>query len=287
MIWKPGEYKRRYPDVPDGRNWNSCSNPLAMLDGFVRARSHGVRVPRLRRLLAVACCRSACEVDLELRTTLGISAGEPRSAIELALNVAERYADRLVPNGERLAAQAKLQPFCGEKVPWGPWADEIADAAWICCSPDSWRYTAQPRSCGKVYQAERTLDGQCIETLESVFEQKRRKRYGNKLLKVYSDLIRDIFGNPFVTVSLNTRCLTTTTRALATFVYDSRCFDNMPIIGDALEESGCVDETILNHCRQPGMHVRGCWVVDLVLGFRKPVNVKQARHPGARRQGSV
>ena len=23
---------------------------------------------------------------------------------------------------------------------------------------------------------------------------------------------------------------------------------------------------ILNHCRQPGEHVRGCWVVDLVLG---------------------
>jgi hypothetical protein len=35
---------------------------------------------------------------------------------------------------------------------------------------------------------------------------------------------------------------------------------------DALEEAGCTNADILNHCRQPGEHVRGCWVVDLVLG---------------------
>lgn len=37
-------------------------------------------------------------------------------------------------------------------------------------------------------------------------------------------------------------------------------------IADALEDAGCDNADILNHCRQPGEHVRGCWVVDLVLG---------------------
>jgi hypothetical protein len=40
----------------------------------------------------------------------------------------------------------------------------------------------------------------------------------------------------------------------------------MPILADALEEAGCTNVDILNHCRQPGEHVRGCWVIDLLLG---------------------
>jgi hypothetical protein len=40
----------------------------------------------------------------------------------------------------------------------------------------------------------------------------------------------------------------------------------LAVLADALEEAGCIDADILNHCRQPGEHVRGCWVVDLLLG---------------------
>jgi hypothetical protein len=39
-----------------------------------------------------------------------------------------------------------------------------------------------------------------------------------------------------------------------------------PILADALEDVGCTDRTILDHCCGPGPHVRGCWVVDLLLG---------------------
>jgi hypothetical protein len=39
----------------------------------------------------------------------------------------------------------------------------------------------------------------------------------------------------------------------------------MPILADALEEAGCDNRDILAHCRQPTEHVRGCWVVDLLL----------------------
>jgi hypothetical protein len=48
--------------------------------------------------------------------------------------------------------------------------------------------------------------------------------------------------------------------------YDERAFDRMPILAGALEEAGCTSQDILGHCRQPGEHVRGCWVVDLLLG---------------------
>jgi hypothetical protein len=47
-------------------------------------------------------------------------------------------------------------------------------------------------------------------------------------------------------------------------IYQDGAFDRLPILGDALEEAGCTDERILQHCRRRGWHARGCWVVDLV-----------------------
>jgi hypothetical protein len=79
-------------------------------------------------------------------------------------------------------------------------------------------------------------------------------------------ILRDIFGNPFRPVSLNPTWLLPTVKNLANSIYTDRAFDRMPILADALEDAGCDNQDILNHCRQPGDHVRGCWVVDLVLG---------------------
>lgn len=42
--------------------------------------------------------------------------------------------------------------------------------------------------------------------------------------------------------------------------------DTLAVLADALEDAGCDNEDVLNHCRQPGIHVRGCWVLDLLLG---------------------
>ena len=53
---------------------------------------------------------------------------------------------------------------------------------------------------------------------------------------------------------------------LSQTIYDQRRFVEMPVLGDALEEAGCTDADILDHCRQPGEHVRGCWVLDYLLG---------------------
>ncbi len=57
-----------------------------------------------------------------------------------------------------------------------------------------------------------------------------------------------------------------TVQKVAQSIYDERAFDRMPILADALEEAGCTNQDILGHCRQPREHVRGCWVVDLLLG---------------------
>jgi hypothetical protein len=80
-----------------------------------------------------------------------------------------------------------------------------------------------------------------------------------------ADLIR-CFGNPFRPITFSPEWRTDTTLSLAQQMYDSRDFGAMPILADALQDAGCEDEQLLTHCRGPGPHVRGCWVVDLVLG---------------------
>ena len=78
-------------------------------------------------------------------------------------------------------------------------------------------------------------------------------------------MLRDIFGNPFRPATIHPLWLTHTVRMLAEGIYADRAFDRLPILADALQDAGCENWDILNHCRGEGPHVRGCWVVDQVL----------------------
>jgi hypothetical protein len=83
-------------------------------------------------------------------------------------------------------------------------------------------------------------------------------------------IIHDIFRNPFrPSPSLPPAVLAWnggTVCRIAQATYGERSFERLPILADALEDAGCTDAAILSHCRGPGPHVRGCWVLDLILG---------------------
>jgi len=81
-------------------------------------------------------------------------------------------------------------------------------------------------------------------------------------------VVRDIFGDPARPDALDPRWRSADVVGLARGIYEDRAFDRLPILADALMDAGCADEDILTHCRDAGPHVRGCWVVDLVLGQR-------------------
>lgn len=88
-------------------------------------------------------------------------------------------------------------------------------------------------------------------------------------------LLRELFGNPFRSVAITPYWLSWndgTLARLAQAIYDERLFPDgtldsarLAILADALEDAGCTDSAILEHLRGPGPHVRGCWVVDLLL----------------------
>ena len=80
-------------------------------------------------------------------------------------------------------------------------------------------------------------------------------------------ILRDLFGPvPFREVPRPQEWLTPTVLSLAQAIYADRAFNHLPILADALEDAGCTDRDVLDHCRGSGPHVRGCWAVDLVLG---------------------
>jgi hypothetical protein len=79
-------------------------------------------------------------------------------------------------------------------------------------------------------------------------------------------LIRDILGYPYAAMGNISRWRSGNVVSLAEAIYTERAFDRLPILADALEDAGCDHADILEHCRGPGPHVRGCWVVDLILG---------------------
>jgi hypothetical protein len=83
-----------------------------------------------------------------------------------------------------------------------------------------------------------------------------------------TELVRDVFRYPTGLLPANPGWRTETVLDLARPMYEARDFTLMPILGDALEDAGFTDRRVLLHCRRPGPHVRGCWVVDLVLGKR-------------------
>ncbi len=89
-----------------------------------------------------------------------------------------------------------------------------------------------------------------------------------------SHLLRDIFGNPFRTVSLDPWQRTASVVSLAQAAYEERIMPSgeldcqrLSVLADALEDAGSGDVDILGHLRGAGLHVRGCWAVDLCLGL--------------------
>jgi hypothetical protein len=103
-------------------------------------------------------------------------------------------------------------------------------------------------------------------------ESTRRDQYEAELELQQCVLLRDIFGPwPFRApptlaegvLAWNDGCVV----KMASGIYDDRDFssDRMGVLADALEEAGVTDEDVIGHCRQKGaVHVRGCWVVDLL-----------------------
>jgi hypothetical protein len=194
---------------------------------FLRGRSSA----RKLRLYAVACCRSIWDLTSD-------------QDIRAAVEIAECYADG---RASILDAQ-DASTVIGSKVAY------FENTAGFVAAAASGTLWSDP------------MRG-ALHATRIVLNQIHKGPPGNA--DAGQDLagtLRCIFGNPHRPVTADPHWLTQTVRTLATTIYETRAFDRLPVLGDALEEAGCTNTDILSHCRESDPHVRGCWVVDLVLG---------------------
>jgi hypothetical protein len=211
------------------QEWLECTEPMSMFRTLRCRFRH-----RKLRLFAVACYRCNWHYYTDQRS---------RDAVEIA----ERHADGAASDGELRqgyagASAAHREAFRihgkeGACVEWGA-ACVAAPFAFKAAENASWM-SARRRESNVTTGAD---------------------------LNIQAALVRDIFGNPFRPVAADPRWLTSTVIDLAQAVYDEKAFDRLPILADALMDAGCDNEEIIAHCRGTGSHVRGCWVVDLLLG---------------------
>jgi hypothetical protein len=208
--------------------WLACEDPKPLLE-FLKGRTSD----RKLRLFAVACCYRLWHL---------LSDSRNRTAVEMA----EVFADGGMTPEELMAfhddAYHLYSQYAGDE-----WHASRAAAS------SAWYFLDDSLKSGSAYFA---TNNSLRDVLIAIPDQSA----------LCLTLLRDIFGNPFRPVAADPAWLTSTVTALARQMYASRDFSAMPILADALQDAGCDNEAILNHCRSEGIHVRGCWCVDLVLG---------------------
>lgn len=124
--------------------------------------------------------------------------------------------------------------------------------------------------------------------LDEFEAEEKRERAARKLLAAF---LREIVGNPFRPPRFEEAWRTSTAVQLARGIFDERAFDRTVILADALLDADCDEEAVLRHLRgtelgvkeQP-IHVRGCWVIELVLGRFEPVPPPDPDAPPRRRR---
>jgi hypothetical protein len=217
--------------------WLNAVDPTPMLE-FLRGRA----TLRQLRLFACACCRRIWHLLTDERS-------------RILLETAEDYAD----GGSDLPVATALKRHDAADQAYEIFATWFA----LCFAPASGitdAIAAAREAADAAGYAPTTDfdDDEAAGVIHSVISRAER------LAQV--ELLRDIIGNPFRSVSFDPAWRTPAAVALARGVYEERRSEDMPVLADALEEAGCTDEAVLAHCRRLGEHARGCWVVDLVLG---------------------
>jgi len=212
--------------------WLSCADPTAMLEFL---RNGGKVSERKLRLFACACCRNVWRLMTDKCS---------RRAVE----VAERFAD----------GQATPQTL--QKWHWAAYeAHEMTDEA------------------GRVSAAYAANRATHLDASLAALGASAAAEYAGLAPAGQCDLLRDIVANPFrVTPPIDPVWLCWNDRTiprLAWASYEERSLPNgmldtvrLAVLADALEEAGGGNEEVLSHLRQQGLvHVRGCWVIDLLL----------------------
>lgn len=277
-------------------DWLASTEPEKMLESVPAA---GVRK---LRLFAAACCRSverlltdarsweavevaerfadgrATPAELAVAATAAREAAVQAGRAEWNAEAADefrgtpRYYVVLAESVASVAAMHMAQFVAdptGDEVHLTRIADDLVEAAAWC--PDFVDPVVEQAAYAAALAEDEDRGKSALDAVRDARETARdaiREAARLREREKQAGFLRDLFGNPFRPVAPDPAWLAALgalVPKLAQAIYDGGRFGDLPILADALEEAGCNNAAILDHCRQPGDHVRGCWVLDLVL----------------------
>ena len=258
--------------------WLASEDPQAMLERHHRAPD------RKLRLFACACCRLAWDcVPLGYHRRLvdvceqfvdgGVGAGiidlvrrraqseqPPRDGIAQAPDAALATVHPIAWVAARDALRTITTATCKRAVITAsvnkPDLSSPVSVAAVQAWQEDWTRSEAWSTSGKVPWNDRHREA--AQAAEQIAHLTARR--------LFASALRCVFFSTFRLVELDPTFRTVTVVAIARQMYASRDFSAMPILADALQEEGCDSDDVLSHCRGPGPHARGCWVVDRVLG---------------------
>jgi hypothetical protein len=249
---------REYAAPSDHMNEAEWTNPREVLEWL---RLSGKITERKARLFAVACCR-------RIWSFLG---DESKQAVELA----ERFADGLSTREELIDDFGTLQ------MPSAP-PRERTDKAEVRAAGlarDAARFAASNKEFSAwMWEAFLPSYYAAVAVAWSVVGGAKRSSEAAQWAAAWSQvesaeyreqlrLLRDLLGPmPFGSVNIEESWRKPQVISAARHIYEERAFEQMPELAKALESVGCTDGEILSHCRGSEAHVRGCWILDLILG---------------------
>jgi hypothetical protein len=223
------------------QDWLTATDPDRLLGHL-----YGRGSPRRWRLFACACARHVAHL-----------LSDPQ--LLHALEVAERLADGRAGEIERRMTNTEVDRVLEN----GPCGDAAYSAGWAIVEALEGDPVIVRRWSGQINHAAdaaaRNAEG---EGRDPVAASAAECTYQCAVL-------RDLFGNPIRIVRFDPGWRTWndgTIVRIARRIDQEQAFVDLPILADALEEAGCTEAEVLDHCRQPGVHVRGCWVLDWLLG---------------------
>jgi hypothetical protein len=238
--------------------WLACTDPEPMLEFL-----HGKASERKLRLFAVACLCAAFSPMFGEGETVHHALHVGRRL----LAACERHADGAV--GDRGLGASRSEAEAVLRSPHA--AEESFDWEVRCALRAAGPPEEQPAQLA-LLRAEYADYWAGMWTFYGGTGEEWQQHHDQALERIslqQCQLLRDIAGNPFRPATVAPAWLAwdgSTAPKLAQAVYDERAFERLPLLADALEEAGCSDAELLGHLRGPGPHVRGCWVVDLLLG---------------------
>jgi hypothetical protein len=259
--------------------WLVCTDPKRML-AFRQGRARW----RKRLLYGCACCRLAWSwlkdegsqqaVTVCERRADGLA--EPRE-LDAALTVAESVRQMAGLECQRRASELGDSLRRGENDE--SLARRYAESALTCCAASAPESLARsltwplPRWSRFASVEGAVASASHAYRLAACQSPAARQQATFRVRSIRAGLLRDVFGNPFRRAPRVAAWRTPDVLSLAQAAYGER---NLPsgeldvmrlaVLADALEEAGCGDDVLLSHLRSPGQHVRGCWVLDLLLG---------------------